>query len=676
MPPLRRRPGRRLRHGGSYLQFGALSSLRQAYGFTRSNGKLHPIEQEPADRIRASLSARAPTTSARAQRRSPPAVRDRQLRVAVVLAGIVALALVVGFAFSGSAATIAAGTSIDGVNVGGRTPAAAQKLLEQKSAALAHVPVVFVAGDRQFTVRPDELDVVPEWSKAIASAAQEGNGMDVIRGFQRLLLRVDPTNIEPQISAYTAAVHYEIGRIAAAVDRPDRPARLVRHGLRVRVVPGRTGQVLDQAAAERIVVAELAKLSRGGPVTLPTRIQQPSVSTADLAAAQAAAQQALSAPVKLKVDRRTFVLTPRRLAPMLQLPATGGTSVVLGGQAADAYFAKLSRTVGRPARGARFAASGDQVSVIPQQPGIGLDVPRSAAAVLAAAESSTSRSARLTVTTVRTGRSTATAEAMGITGVVGSYETYFGGVPNRIHNVELVAHLIDGKLIAPGATFSFNDATGARTAAKGFLTAPVIINGELQTGLGGGVCQVSTTVFNAAYVAGLDITARTNHALYISHYPLGRDATVDYPDTDLKFVNDTPHWLLVRTFVTPSSLVVTLYGAPQHRRVVSNTAPLVQTAPIPVVRKLDRQLAPGGSFIETYGEAAYSTSVQRIVYAPDGKELSNETWYSNYRSSPEILMVGPKPAPPPKVKKPPATATTTTPAATTPTGSIGQRLLR
>src|SRR5207247_4718592 len=124
----------------------------------------------------------------------------------------------------------------------------------------------------------------------------------------------------------------------------------------------------------------------------------------------------------------------------------------------------------------------------------------------------------------------------------------------RIHNAQLVSHLVDNKLIAPGTTFSFNAATGARTAAKGFREAPVIINGELQTGLGGGVCQVSTTVFNAAYEAGLPITARTNHALYISHYPQGRDATGDYPSVDLRFVNDTGHWLLLRTFVGPSSL--------------------------------------------------------------------------------------------------------------------------
>ena len=137
-----------------------------------------------------------------------------------------------------------------------------------------------------------------------------------------------------------------------------------------------------------------------------------------------------------------------------------------------------------------------------------------------------------------------------------------------------MAQLIDGALIAPGKTFSFNGTTGERTAEKGFEEAPVIINGELQTGLGGGICQVSTTVFNAVYEAGLQIDERTNHALYISHYPLGRDATVNYPDLDLKFTNDTDHWLLLRTFVGSGSLTVNLYGTPQNRRVETTAQPL------------------------------------------------------------------------------------------------------
>ena len=142
----------------------------------------------------------------------------------------------------------------------------------------------------------------------------------------------------------------------------------------------------------------------------------------------------------------------------------------------------------------------------------------------------------------------------------------------------------------------------------------MIINGELQNGLGGGICQVSTTVFNAAFEAGLPITARTNHALYISHYPLGRDATVNYPDLDLKFVNDTAHWLLLRTFVGAGSLTVNLYGTPVNRRVESTTDPLVETGPVPVKETDDPTLAKGKRVTDEFGSPPRQTSVHRLVY--------------------------------------------------------------
>jgi hypothetical protein len=145
-----------------------------------------------------------------------------------------------------------------------------------------------------------------------------------------------------------------------------------------------------------------------------------------------------------------------------------------------------------------------------------------------------------------------------------------------------------------------------------------------------------------------------------SHYPLGRDATVNYPDVDLKFVNDTPHWLLLRTFVGSSS-VLPLYGAPQPRRAASEAAPLTLVSPPPVEKRLDPSLAPGTSEVQDPGESAYSTSVHRLVYAPNGKLLSDATWLSNYVALPEILLVGPKPKPKPKVKPKPI-PTTTTPA--------------
>ena len=298
--------------------------------------------------------------------------------------------------------------------------------------------------------------------------------------------------------------------------------------------------------------------------------------------------------------------------------------------------------------------------------------PSTAKALLAAALSPTRRTAAMVIATQPAKRTTADAKAMGINGLYSSYTTYYGGVPNRIHNVEVVSHLVDNTLIAPGKEFSFNGTTGERNAAKGLLEAPVIINGEVENGLGGGTCQVSTTVFNAAYEGGLPITARTNHALYISHYPQGRDATVNYPDTDMKFVNDTGHWLLLRTFVSSNSLTVNLYGTPQHRRVVSETSPLVTTGSVPEKVTKDPNLYVGQKVTDHTGSSPLSTSVHRIVYDAHGKVLYDNVWYSSYVGDKSIIREGtkpkPKPKPKPVVKPSDYLPSDLVPTTTTPTG--------
>ncbi|HVV60051.1 MAG TPA: VanW family protein [Gaiellaceae bacterium] len=612
-------------------------------------------------------------------RRRTPARRRRLPAAALVAALLVVVALLgLGFVFSGSAGRLANGTSIAGVDVGGLSPADARNLLERRAARLATVPVTFTVAGRSFRLTAKELGVSADWDAAVEQAADSGGGFAPIRAYRRLELHFFPSDVTPEITSYQAAVDYELGRIAAAVDRPHREARLVRTGLKVGIVPGSTGRVLARRAAAQVVVDALASFSRA-PVALPVRTDPPTVTAASLRRAQRLANRVLSAPVTLQRGKTRWRLPRYRLAAMLELPQAPGEKLRLGGAAADAYFAKLERRVDKFARDATWRpTSSGGIELVDAVPGLTLDVPRSAAVVLAAAERRRNRTANLVVQSNQPSRSTKDAAAMGITGVVGTYETEYGGDPNRIHNVELVAHLVDGKLVAPGATFSFNGATGERSAAKGFLEAPVIINGELQTGLGGGVCQVSTTVFNAAYEAGLPITARTNHALYISHYPLGRDATVDYPGIDLKFVNDTPHWLLLRTFVGPSSLVVTLYGTPQHRRVVTDAQPLTVTGPPPVQKEKDPDLPVGQKRVVDYGTPSTSTSVRRRVYAPDGKLLSDQTWYSSYVAEPKIVEIGTKKAKSKGAQKPATGGTTTTtttgqtttsPTTTQPSGS-------
>ena len=399
------------------------------------------------------------------------------------------------------------------------------------------------------------------------------------------------------------------------------------------------------------------------------------MTAADLGTVAANIRTALSARVELRFRRTSLSITPRKLSTFLVLPSGGSRTLSVGGSTADRYFAGVAKALDREPSdaGFRLTAGGD-VRIVPAKEGRALDQKATERALLAAALSLTHRTGRLVVATALPKISTEKAKGMGITGVVSSYTTTYGGDPGRLHNVALVANLIDDHLIAPGSIFSFNQTTGERNASKGFVEAPVIINGELKTGIGGGVCQVSTTVFNAAFEAGLSILERTNHALYISHYPTGRDATVNYPDTDLKFQNDTGHWLWIRTFVGSYSLTVNLYGTPVDRKVDIQTSPLVVTGPPPVTKVDDPNLYVGETSVESYGEPSRSVSVRRIVYAPGGKQLYDTTWYSKYDAEPKIIHIGTKPKPKPVPATTTPTTTTGPGADTTPaeTGSTTQ----
>jgi vancomycin resistance protein YoaR len=581
-------------------------------------------------------------------------------RLLFLLLSVVATAIVLGLVFAGSPTTLARGVTIDGVEVGGLDASEARALLEERSAAVANRPVIFVAGGRRFAIRPAELGVEPDWQAAVDSARRQGDGFGPIRGFRRLDVQVFGADVTPPTRVLNGALEYKLGLLAGKINRAPRDAAVVRRGLNIVVVPAHAGLVLDRHAAELTLVRALASIDRTpAHVQLPLRVQQPRVRAAALAAAARQARTALSAPVRLQLGKTRWLLQPRRIAQLLELPAGGQTALKVGGPAADAWVVSLGRRVEKPAKDATFAVHDGRVSVVPAKPGIRLDATGTAAALLRAAlrQRPALRTAQLPVQESQAKLTTEAARAMHITVPVSTYTTLYGGIPNRIHNVELVAHLVDGTLIAPGATFSFNQTTGDRNAAKGFLEAPVIVNGELTTGLGGGVCQVSTTVFNAAFEAGLEIAARTNHALYISHYPQGRDATVDYPTVDLKFVNDTGNWLLLRTFVSSSSLTVGLYGTPVHRKVVSSTSPLVARGKPPVKKTVDPTLKPGEKIVDDPGVPAMSTSVTRDVYAQDGKLLYHDTWYSSYRAEPKLVRLGPAKE---KAKKKPVTTTTTT----------------
>ena len=606
------------------------------------------------------------------------AVPDRSVRlfarwILVTLALLAVLTALVGLAFAGSPVRIADGVQIAGVDVGGLTRREAQALLESRFERVARVPVVFTAGDREYPIKATTLGVEAEWASAIDSASREGEGFGPVRGFKRLQARFFGSEIAPPVRVYEAALEFKLAGLARAIDQEHVEAKLVRRGLEIEVVPGQPGRRLDRDVAAARIVRALARLERGQPIALPLVVVPVEVTAADLATAAAQARLALSAPVRLEYDGTRWKLPRWRIAELLSLPVAGSTDVDIAGPGAEAWFARLGKTVERPPTNATFRPVGDRIEIVPSKDGLAVDVAATAKALLAAAVSADERTATLAVRTAAAERTTADARAMGIERRLASYTTLYAGTPDRITNLQLGVSLVNGALVAPGGTFSFNDRVGERTVERGFRTAPVIIKDEYDEDVGGGVSQVATTVFNAAWEAGLKIVERNPHSLYISRYQTGRDATVNYPDLDLKFVNDTPKWIYVAGGSGGSGITVSIYGGGPERRVESGTGTLRVTGPAPIRRVKDPTLPKGKTEVEEEGSPARATSVTRKVYDAQGNLLHDETWNTSYRGEYRVIRVGtkpppkpePKPKPKPEAAKPAPPVTTTTPPATT-----------
>ena len=559
--------------------------------------------------------------------------------------------VLLGLAFAGSREQLAEGTQIAGVGVGGLTHRQAVAELEQRFSMVADDPVEFSAGDETFTFAANQLGVDPDWPGAVRAAGRAGDGFGPIRGFRRLHTRFFGAEILPRLAVSNAALEFALDRMAERVDRPADNAALVRHGMRIEVVHEQAGVQLLRDATARTVVRALGSLDRlDGQTPLPVVVATPRVTRHELSGAARRARVALSAPVVLRGQARSFRVPRWRIAELLALPSDGRSQLAIAGPGAAAYFRALAQRVGRPPADARFAVSGDTVQIVPARSGTRLDVLRTSRALLRAATSRSNRVASVAIVRALPERTTQEALAMGIDTRMASYKTYNAGTWDRITNLRLGVTLLDDTLVAPGATFSLNDTLGERTEERGFRSAPVIIGTRYEEEVGGGTSQVATTVFNAAWEAGLRITERNPHSLYISRYQLGRDATVYWPSLDLRFVNDTDQWVLVKGFAESDGITVSIYGG-ERRRVESSEGTMEITGSIPVKRVKDKALPIGREVVEEEGSTPSRTSVSRTVYAEDGTLISEETWNTSYKGETRVVRVGAKPKP--KVPKPP-----------------------
>ncbi|MCC7075547.1 MAG: VanW family protein [Acidimicrobiia bacterium] len=311
------------------------------------------------------------------------------------------------------------------------------------------------------------------------------------------------------------------------------------------------------------------------------------------------------------------------------------------------------------------SADGESVSIAPSALGRGLDIEAAMTDIESAIRADgAARRALVPLSDLEPELTTAEAEQMGIKDQVGSFTTEFPEGEERVKNIERISEILDGTTIPPGDRFSVNEKVGKRTPENGFVSAPVIYDGEYKDDIGGGVSQYATTLYNAAWFAGVPIKEHKAHSFYISRYPLGRDATLSYPHPDLAFVNDYDTHLLVKSWVGESSVTVALYSTKDGRSVESETGEPYDHKEPEIVRREDKTLKEGTEKVSQSPKQGYSVDTFRTITYASGQTKEEKVTTVYVPQNKIILYTA---VPPPTTTPTAPTTTAPTPAASVPT---------
>ena len=537
------------------------------------------------------------------------------------------------------------GVTVNGIDVGNVPRAEARRRLAMKLPDKLARRLTVVVGERRLTIRGDELfEPDPDASARVAFRAGRRTF------FGRLGAELAPFLVKHDVDAVVrvrpAGRVQLVRRLAGVTTAPVDASIRMRGGAPV-VTPAQTGTAAD---VERLL-GQLAASALGDGAPVRARVD-PAPAALSTAAAERAATEArsvVSAPVRLFVAHaRVGAVRPKELAALVRFRAENGRFVL---SLDPARFARVTKAVARARtrspRDATFRVVGKRVRVVPSRSGVRLDASRSANAVLSAALRPYGRVARLHFAVRAPELTTREARALGIRRQLVTYTTQMGdSSANRIHNVHLMADYIDGTIIRAGKTFSFNKVVGPRTPERGFVEGQMIIGSLLVPSIGGGVCQTATTLFNDAFEAGLPIVERHNHSWYISHYPIGRDATVSWGGPDLVFRNDLRHAILIKASYTDATLTFTFYGTPQRRRVISKTGPQSNFRAPTMSYAIDPNAPAGSVRVEqSSNESGFDVTVERTVYER-GRVLRRDSFRSRYVPVGPTTVYGPGAHPP------------------------------
>lgn len=441
------------------------------------------------------------------------------------------------------------GTTVVGVDIGGRTPSAAVQALESGLADRVNTPLAVTVGGSTESVTPEEAGLSVDY---VASVAQSGGE----QSWDPKLLwdyYTGGDEFEPVVGIAMGSMNTLLDRLGATVGKQAVDGSIAFNGNQVKVIAPQVGAELDPDQARAALAA--AYLQDDRTVELSLRAAQPDVDAKDVQQAlDHFANRAMSAPVTLVFGDSPVRLQPRDFGKALSMKAENGELVP------DLDERVLTRLVdheisddGAPVD-AGVALVDGKPKVVPAKPGVSYDPEDVSKAFLTlVGKDEGEREMEVQATVEDADFSTADARALKIRRQVSTFTTYFPYAEYRNTNIGRAAELINGTLLKPGETFSLNDTVGERTRENGFTEGFIISDGIFKEDLGGGVSQMATTTFNAMFFAGLKDVEHKTHSLYIDRYPVGREATVAWGAVDLRFEDDTEFGILIDAHVTPST---------------------------------------------------------------------------------------------------------------------------
>lgn len=453
-------------------------------------------------------------------------------------------------------------------------------------------------------------------------------------------------------------------KIAKDIDQDEKDATIEIKDNRPAVVAEKVGQKFDVVGGRVIVLQSLGSFSF--PSSLPFEVNKilPKISSQIAQQALAETESLLSRQLTLKAADKTFQIYPKDIAPMIEFVASlaeknplmsnSARNIVnaytLSPEISQAKVNDLTRQIAgeiyQEPKDPKFQVSGGRVAAFQlAQTGYELDQEKATTQIIEALK----KDKKILELPVKVTESTIGSDdpaKLGLKDLVSEGRTSWrGSPPNRIHNLSLGGEKISGTIVKPGEEFSTIKTIGAIDAAAGFLPELVIKNStQVVPEYGGGLCQVSTTLFRAVLNAGLKITARTPHSFRVSYYepPVGMDATIYDPAPDFKFVNNMSTPIFIWAIAGNNSLVFQIYGTKDGRQInISDPVVGGYTSPPEAVYTLSETMGPGEIRQTERATPGASASFTYRVVSSSGEVLQDETFISKYVALPNSYLYGP-----------------------------------